>query len=141
MCSSKMPRHMDYACFATTRKGPRNSRHVTGSFYAWFIFNLNTKSRFSQIVYYSFASGIWLVSTQPCFLLPALFTHHTLLLLPAFLLTWRTSFLARGANSHPLMSLICYQLLTLCYFSHPNTPHRSGYNIYIDDVNNISRLV
>ncbi len=60
-------------------------------------------------------------------------------LLPAFLLTWRTSFLARGANTHPLLSLVCYQLPTLCCFSHPNTPYRSSYNIYVDDINNISR--
>jgi hypothetical protein len=27
---------------------------------------------------------------------------------------------------------------TLCKFSHPFTPHRSSYNIYIDDINNTS---
>jgi hypothetical protein len=31
--------------------------------------------------------------------------------------------------------------LLLCHFSHPNTPHRSSYNIHIDDINNISRPV
>jgi hypothetical protein len=70
---------------------------------------------------------------------PLLFTCHPSFLLPTFLHTWRTSFLARGANTHPPLSLVCYQLPTLCYFSHPNTPHRSSYNIYIDDINNISR--
>ncbi len=56
-----------------------------------------------------------------------------------FLLTWRTSFLAHGANTHPLLSLVCYQLPTLCCFSHPNTPRGLSYNIYIDDINKISR--
>jgi hypothetical protein len=106
--------------------------HVTGSSYAWFIFNLNTKSCYSQIIYYSV--HIWdmaHINPTHCFLLPALFTCHPLFLLPAFFLTWRTSFLARGANTHPLLSLVCYQLFTLCYFSHPDTPHRSSYNIYM----------
>ncbi len=44
-----------------------------------------------------------------------------------------------SANTHPLLSLVGYKLLTLCYFSDHNTPHRSSYNIYIDD--NISRPV
>ncbi len=57
---------------------------------------------------------------------------------PLYLLTWRTRFLARGLNTHPLFSLVCYQLHNLCCFSHPNTPYRSSYNIYIDDINNIS---
>jgi hypothetical protein len=63
------------------------------------------------------------------------------LLIPPFLLTWRTSFLARGANTHPLLSLVCYQLLTLSCITHPDTPYQSGYNIYIDDINNISRPI
>ncbi len=78
------------------------------------------------------------INPAPCSSLPALFTCHPSFLLPAFLLTWRTSFLSRGANAHPLLSLVCYQLPNLCYFSHPNTPHRSIYNIYIDDINNTS---
>jgi hypothetical protein len=59
-------------------------------------------------------------------------------MLPSFYLLGEPAF-SRGANTHPLLSLVCYQVLTLCYFSHPNTPHRSGNNIYIDDINNISR--
>jgi hypothetical protein len=114
--------------------------HVTGSSYAWLIFNLNTKSRYSQIIYGSvYTWDMARVNPAPCFLLPALFTCHPLFLLPAFLLTWRTSFLSRGANTHPLLSLVCYQLPTLCYFSHHHTPHRSSYNIYIVNINNISR--
>ncbi len=67
------------------------------------------------------------------------FFTDRILQLPAFLLPWRTSFLACDANTHPLLSLVCYQLSALCCFSHPNTPHRSSYNIYIDNINNISR--
>ncbi len=87
-----------------------------------------------------FTHKIWLASTQPlaphC---PLFFTCHPSFLLPAFLFTWRISFLAWGAKTHPFLSLVCYQLPTLCCFSHPNTPHRSSYNIYTDDINNISR--
>ncbi len=111
--------------------------YVTGTSYAWFIFNLNTKSCYSKIIYYSVYT--WDMAhvnpPSPCFLLPTLFSCHL------FFLTWRTSFLARGANTHPLLSLVCYQLLTLCYSTHPDTPHRSSYNIYIDDINNISRPI
>ncbi len=79
---------------------------------------------------------------QPSLLL--LIVRYFLLATPHFyyplsLLTWRTSFLALGVNTHPLSSLVCYQLPTLCCFSHPNTPHRSSYNVYIDDINIISR--
>jgi hypothetical protein len=75
------------------------------------------------------------INPAPCFLLPTPFTYYP------FLLTWRTSFLARGANTHPLSCLVCYQLLTLCCFTQPDTPHRSSYSIYIDDINNISHPV
>jgi hypothetical protein len=113
-------------CFATTRMDARNSTHVTGSSYAWFIFILNAKCCYSQIIYYS-------VHMQDIVHVnPALAPHcpHPLTcrppsMLPTFLLTWRTSYLARGANTHPLLSLVCYRLFTLCHFSHPNTPHRS----------------
>jgi hypothetical protein len=39
------------------------------------------------------------------------------------------------------LSLVCYQLLTFCCFAHHDTPHGSSYNIYINDINNISRPV
>ncbi len=86
-----------------------------------------------------FTHKIRLASTQP--LAPhclVFFICHPSFLLPAFLLTWRTSFLACGANTHPLLSLVC-QLLTFCCSSHPNFPHGSSYNIYVDDINNICR--
>ncbi len=63
-----------------------------------------------------------------------------LLTLPLFYLLGGPAFLARGANTHPLLSLVCYQLFTPCCYSHPKAPHRSSYNIYIDDIN-ISRFV
>jgi hypothetical protein len=126
-------------CFATTRMDPRNQTHVTGSSNSWFIFNLNTKSHYSQIIYCSiYKPDTAGVNLAPCSSLPTFFTCNPLIMLPTFLLTWRTSYFACGANAHPLLSLVCYQLLTLCHFSHPNTPHRSSYNIYIDDINNIS---
>ncbi len=75
-------------------------------------------------------------------LIPPLASYCPLfLLITPFYLLGEPAFLACGANSHPLLSLVCYQLLTFCYFTHPDTPHTSGYNIYIDDINNISRPV
>ncbi len=75
-------------------------------------------------------------------LIPPLASYCPLFfLITPFYLLGEPAFLARGANTHPLVSLVCYQLLTLCYFTHPNTPHRSGYKIYIDDIINISRPV
>jgi hypothetical protein len=92
--------------------------HITGSSYAWFIFNLNTKSRYSQKLYYSiYTWDTARVNPTPCSLLPAFFTCHPLFMLPTFLLTWRSSYLARGANIYPLLSLVCCQLLILCHFS------------------------
>jgi hypothetical protein len=118
---------------------PRNQMHVTVSSYAWFILNLNTKSCYLQITYYStYTQVLAHVNPAPCFPLPApsLFTNP--LYVTHFLLTWRTSFLAHGVNTYPILPLVCYQLFTLCNFSYPNTFHRSSYNIYIDDINNIS---
>jgi hypothetical protein len=100
-------------------------------------------SLFTEHTYITaFTHGIQLMLTPPLAPYYPLFLLATpYLCYPLFLLTWRTSYLAHGANTHPLLSLVCYQLLTLCYFSHPNTPHRSSYNIYIDDINNISRPI
>ncbi len=113
--------------------------HVSGSSYAWFIFILNTKSCYSQLIYYSiYTHDIAHVNPTPCSPLPALFYLPSSLYVTHFLHTWRTSYLACDSNTHPLLSLVCYQLFTLCHFSHPNIPHRSSYNIYIDDINNIS---
>jgi hypothetical protein len=79
------------------------------------------------------------INSGPCFLLSLpISICQSSLHYPFFLLTWRISFLDRGANTHSLLSLVCYRLFTLCHFSHPDTPQRSSYNIYIDDINNIS---
>jgi hypothetical protein len=53
-------------------------------------------------------------------------------------ITYLESFFARGANTHSLPSLVCWQLphLLLVYPSY--TPYISSYNIYIDDINNTS---
>ncbi len=34
---------------------------------------------------------------------------------------------ACGANTHPLLSLVSYQMFSPCYFTHPKTPLRSSY--------------
>ncbi len=85
------------------------------------------KISLSQIIYYSvYTWDMACIHPAPCFLLPALFTCHPFSVTRFFLLSWRTSFLARGANVQTLLSLVCYHLPTLCCFSHPNTPHRSS---------------
>ncbi len=42
------------------------------------------------------------------------------------------------ANIHPLLSLVYQQLPYPLPVLPPFTPHRSSYNIYIDDINNSS---
>ncbi len=110
--------------------------HVTSSPYAWFIFNLNTKHHYARsyitVLHLKYGSTS---TPAPCFSLPSTFTWDP------YLLIWRTSFLARDANVQLLLSLVCYQLFTLCCFTHPDTPHRSSYSVYIDDINNISHPV
>jgi hypothetical protein len=59
---------------------------------------------------------------SPRFILPLL-RDPTLLF---YLLGDPASF-TRGANTHPLLSLVCYQLFSPCCFTHPKTPHRSSY--------------
>jgi hypothetical protein len=45
--------------------------HITGRSYAWFIFNLNTKSCYSQIIYYSVCTqDMARVNPAPCLYCP-----------------------------------------------------------------------
>jgi hypothetical protein len=133
-------RLVDRYCFVTTRMGPRNETHVTGSSYAWFIFNLNIKYCYSQMTCYG--THIYRHSLT---LTPPHASHCPLplcmpipLTLTLFYVHGKPASLARGANTHPLMSLVCYQLFTLCCFTHSKAPHRSSYSVYIDDINNVS---
>ncbi len=102
--------------------GSKKLTHAACSSCAWFIFNLNTKSRYSRIIYYSINTSDEIRSNP--------IPHH---LSPSILLTWRTSFLACGLNIHPLLSWFAINCPTLCCFAHPSTPHRSSYNIYKDE--------
>ncbi len=54
---------------------------------------------------------------------PSLFTLVNLILY----LLGEPAFLARATNTHPLLSLVCYQLLTPCCITHPKAPHKSSY--------------
>ncbi len=69
-----------------------------------------------------------MISCQPTPLLLALLylplLHEPTLL--SYLLGDSASF-AHGVNTHPLLSLVCYQLSSPCCFTHPKTPHRSSY--------------
>ncbi len=46
---------------------------------------------------------------------------------PSFYLLGDPASFAHGANTHPLLSLVCYQLFSPCCFTHPKAPHRSSY--------------
>jgi hypothetical protein len=81
------------------------------------------------------------VNPTPCSIVPSPLVFVTPSYATTFYLLGEPAFLACSVNTHPLLSLVCYQLFTLCCFTHPKAPHRSSYNIYIDDINNISRLV
>jgi hypothetical protein len=59
---------------------------------------------------------------------------------PVYLLGDPSSF-ARGANVHPLLSLVSYQLFSPCCLTHPEGTPQIKLHIYIDDINNISRPV
>jgi hypothetical protein len=50
-------------------------------------------------------------------------SHSPLYLpIPLFYLLGEPASLARGANTHPLLSLVCYQLFSPCCFTHPKAP-------------------
>ncbi len=59
---------------------------------------------------------------------------------PVYLLGDPSSF-ACGANTHPLLSLVGYQLFSPCCLTHPKGTPQIKLCIYIDDINNISRPV
>jgi hypothetical protein len=70
------------------------------------------------------------VLSQPLPLLPV--PHYpilfcTVLANPHSYLLGEPAFLALGANTHPLLSLVCYQLFSPCCFTHPKAPQRSSY--------------
>jgi hypothetical protein len=88
-----------------------------------FIFNLNTKSLYSQIIYYSIYYGIWLVLTQPLapycllFLLATsyfLYQLFSLLGEPAFLLMVRIPI-----HSCPWFAFNCPPFATSPTLTHP----------------------
>jgi hypothetical protein len=70
-------------------------------------------------------------------LTPSLFT----LVNPTLYLLGEPAFLARGANTHPLLSPVCYQLFPPLLFHPPQGTPWIKLHIYLDDINNISRLV
>jgi hypothetical protein len=49
------------------------------------------------------------------------------------------SYFARGANTHPLLPLVGYQLSSPCCLTHPEGTPQIKLHIYIDNINNISR--
>jgi hypothetical protein len=53
---------------------------------------------------------------------------------PFYLLGDPSSF-ARGANIHPLSSLVSYQLYSPCWLTHPEGTPQIKLHIYIDDIN------
>ncbi len=114
--------------------------HVTGSSYAWFIFNLNIKHCYARIVYYSVYK--WnMVPHQPC---PLLLTTHSLYLTPLFYLLGDPAFLLVvwiPIHFCPWFAINCSHFAASPTPTHPDTPHGSSYSTYIDDINSISRPV
>jgi hypothetical protein len=100
-------------------------------FCAWFIFNLKTKSRYSQLVYYGIYTSDEIHSNPTP--LP-LITHYFTYLENQLSCLWceYPSILV-----HP--STLAINCPPFAASSHPSTSHRSSYNIYIDDINIISR--
>ncbi len=62
---------------------------------------------------------------------------------PPFLLTWEPSFGDRGANVHPLSSLVSDQLFTPCFLNLPNPSQQHPWfmlNVYRDDITTSATL-
>ncbi len=119
-------------CFTTTRMDLRIKRMLLvnlthGLFLTW-----TQKSHYIYRLYVTIFT--WHITPRPIW---PLALHG----IPA-LLTWRTSFFARG-DEYP--STVVSGLPTtappplLCP-SHPFTPHSSNYIIYIDNISNLGRL-
>jgi hypothetical protein len=68
---------------------------------------------------------------------PSLFT----LVIPTLSLLGEPAFFARGANAHPFLPLVCYQLFTPLLLHQPQGTPQIKLHIYKDDINNISHLV
>ncbi len=69
-----------------------------------------------------------MISCQPTPLLPVLALSCPFYMIqPFFYLLGDPASFARGANTHPHLSLVCYQLFSPCCFTHPKAPHRSSY--------------
>ncbi len=126
-----------YHCFATTRI---KRMYPVLLMHDWFIFNLNTKSRYSQIKYASiFIQDIAHVNPAPCSSLSALFYLPPLIYVTHFFIYLENQLSCSWHEYPSTLDPGLLTLFTLCHFSHPNTPQRSSYNIYIDNINNISR--
>jgi hypothetical protein len=98
-----------------------------------FFFNRNTKQRYSQITNSDTHSHRYMYTRDDSLSIHPLLLSITLVFLflcsptPLFYLLGDPASFARGANSHPLLPLVCYQLFSPCCFTHPKAPHRSSY--------------
>jgi hypothetical protein len=110
------------------------------------IYNLNTKHCYSQITYeqHYVHMQIHVVTFpfgQPISCPPfASFSSPYTACPPVYLLGDSSSF-ARGANTHPLLSLVGFQLFSPCGLTHPKGTPQIKLHIYIDHINQIGRPV
>jgi hypothetical protein len=111
------------SCFATTSMDPRNLTHVARASFAWFIFNLNTES------YYFTDHTLQYWRIRQCLLQP----NPLLTVIPCF--TYLENQLLCSWCEYP-STLVPGLLTTAPPFARAFTPHRSSFNIYIDDINN-----
>ncbi len=105
------------------------------------IFNLNTKYCYSHITCYGTYTRLYVArgNPAPCFPLSHFFPIcQSPLRCPLF--TYLENQLSWSWREYP-STLFPHLPSTVQPVSHPDTPHRSSYNIYIDDINNISRPI
>ncbi len=108
-----------------------------------FLYNLNTNQCYLQITRTGWYTCIYIYSVIPqsrpfgfpCWFIP--FPSYMYQPPHLFYLLGDPSFGDRGANIHPLSSLVSDQLPTPCFLTLPNPPRRHPWfmlHVYIDDI-------
>ncbi len=115
--------------------------HVSRLSHTWFIYNLNTKQCYSQITRTGWYTRTYIYSVTPqlnpfgfpCWFIPFPSCNQP----PLFYLLGDPFFGDRGANVHPLSTLVSDQLFTPCFLTLSNPPRRHPWfmlHIYRDNI-------
>jgi hypothetical protein len=110
--------------------------------YTWFIYNLNTmfiRCKYTCLQYtYTYKHFHESCSfTDPPFASPFVHFQPFVQVSHPFYLHGDPSFYDRGANIHPLSSLVSDQLFTLCFLTPPRDTPRFMLHVNRDDISNI----